>query len=203
MAGVIRNDAKRTEAGEASGQASTSSSQAQRIIQAAHENARALLAEAVEQVEAQSAESAERGKVEGMQQAQHMRQEIQGMSQRMWNEVEGEIVRTGMQMAQALLQHEINSYEDAIVNVVTSALKAAQDAREVFLRVHPSHAVALRENKQRLLDALALARQVDIREDRQVSEGGVLIQTESGVIDAQLETQIAEIERLLNAQGAK
>ena len=201
MAGVIKNDAKRNEAGHSGGHPSASGAQAQRIIETAHENAKALIAEAVEEVEAQARESSELGKEEGMRQAQHMRQEIQGMSQRMWNEVEGEIVRTGMKMARSLLLHEIKTHEEAIVDVVTSALRAAQDAREIFLRVHPSHADVLRKNKQRLLDALALARQVDIREDRQVAEGGVLIQTESGVIDAQLETQISEIERLLNAQG--
>jgi flagellar biosynthesis/type III secretory pathway protein FliH len=53
--------------------------------------------------------------------------------------------------------------------------------------------------KPRLVDALAMVKDVDVREDRKVKPGGVLIQTVSGVIDATLETQLAEIARVLGA----
>jgi type III secretion protein L len=201
MAGVIKNDGARTKRGPSTSQSQGAESQAKRIIQSAKETASAILAEARSEVEEASRANIELGMQEGIAQAEHMRQEIQGLSQRMWNEIEGEIVRAGMKIAREILLAEIAEREDAIMNVVTSALGAAQDAREVFLRIHPDHVHALRDNKQRLVDALALARQVDVREDRKVSQGGVLIQTESGVIDAQLETQISELERLLSGHG--
>ena len=46
---------------------------------------------------------------------------------------------------------------------------------------------------------LTRAKDLEIREDRRVKQGGVLIETESGVIDAQLETQLEEIGRVLGA----
>lgn len=200
MAGVIKNDGARLKRSPSTSQTEGPESQAKRIIQSANETANAILTDARAEVEQAARANIELGMQEGIAQAEHMRQEIKGLSQRMWNEIEGEIVRAGMQIAKEILQAEISGREDAIMNVVTSALAAAQDAREVFLRIHPDHVDALRDNKQRLVDALALARQVDVREDRKVSQGGVLIQTESGVIDAQLETQISELERILGGQ---
>jgi flagellar biosynthesis/type III secretory pathway protein FliH len=56
--------------------------------------------------------------------------------------------------------------------------------------------VILRQNKEQLINLLLRAKDIDIREDKQVFEG-IILQTESGVIDAQLKTQVEEITRLL------
>ena len=64
---------------------------------------------------------------------------------------------------------------------------------------NPADVAVLRDHKTRLIDALGRARDVEVREDRNVKPGGVLVQTESGVIDAQLETQLEEIARVLGA----
>ena len=44
---------------------------------------------------------------------------------------------------------------------------------------------------------LTRAKDLEIREDKRVKPGGVLIETESGVVDAQLETQLEELEHAL------
>ena len=63
--------------------------------------------------------------------------------------------------------------------------------------VHPKDAGILRKYKAKLVSVLARARDVEIREDRRVKQGGVLIETESGVVDAQLETQLEELAHVL------
>ena len=181
----------------APGEASETQARAQKMIDETKASAAAMLDDARRRVADEIRTASETGQQEGFAQAEHMRDEIGGMEQRMLKEVEGEVVRTALQIAEELLGEEMGRRDDAIVDLVVSALQSAQDAREVFLRIHPSQAAILRKHRSSLKDALTVAREVDVREDRKVTPGGVLIQTESGVIDAQLDTQLAEIARVL------
>jgi flagellar biosynthesis/type III secretory pathway protein FliH len=170
------------------------------VVEEAEIIAAQILDDAREQVQELARDSAAQGRQEGEQQAEHLRQEISEMEQRMLKEVEGEIVRTALRVASELIEAEMAEREDAVVDMVCTALKeTARNARDVFLRVNPADSAVLRDNKSRLIDALGRARDVDVREDRNVPVGGVLIQTESGVVDAQLETQLDEIAKVLGA----
>jgi len=173
--------------------------QAEGILGQARQTAASLIEEAHRDVRDKLAQAKSAGHDDGFAEAEAMREEIAGLEQRMVKEVEGEIVRTALRVAEDLLAVELARRDDAIVDIALAALTVARDAREVFLRVHPSGTKALRAHHQRLLDALAVARALDVREDRKVKPGGVLVQTESGVVDAQLETQLAEIARVLGA----
>lgn len=169
------------------------------LLQEAERGRQTLLADARADVERWIEEAVADGGEEGAAQAQHMRDEIAGLEARMLKEVEGEVVRTAVMVAHSILLAEIQIREDAVVDVAVTALIAAKTARDINLRVHPRDANALRSAKNRLVSNLTRAKDLEIREDRRVKPGGVLIETESGVIDAQLETQLEEIARVLGA----
>ena len=84
-----------------------------------------------------------------------------------------------------------------VVELVANALASVKDADRVWLRVNPLDAPTLKTHKARLINVLGRASDIDIRIDRSVKEGGVLIQTGSGAVDAQLDTQLEEIGRIL------
>lgn len=172
---------------------------AQAVLDAARVAANEAVEEAHEQAHEMAREAADSGQQEGISEAEHLREQIAQMEQRMLQEVEGEVVRAALRVAAELLHAEMTAREDAVVDIVCTALGTAQHARDIFLRVSPVDVATLRDNKVRLVDALGRARDVEVREDRNVKAGGVLIQTESGVIDAQLETQLEEIARVLGA----
>ena len=69
--------------------------------------------------------------------------------------------------------------------------------REIFLRVNPADLQFIRDKKPDLLDVLSRAKEIGIREDPDVARHGVIIETDAGSIDAQLETQLAVLERTL------
>ena len=152
-------------------------------------------AEAARWIEA----AASAGGEEGQAQAQHMRDEIAGLEARMLKEVESEVVRTAVKVAGEMLVAELQLREDAVVDIAITALVAAKNARDINLRVNPRDAAVLRAAKDRLVSNLTRAKDLEIREDRRVQVGGLLIETEAGVIDAQLETQLEEIARVLGA----
>jgi len=169
------------------------------VLEQARDAASKSIEEAREQAEEMTREAAEAGQQEGISEAEHLREQIAQMEQRMLQEVEGEVVRAALRVAGELLHAEMAARAETVVDIVCTALGTTQQARDVFLRVSPVDVGVLRDNKLRLVDALGRARDLEVREDRNVKPGGVLIQTESGVIDAQLETQLEEIARVLGA----
>lgn len=164
----------------------------------AEKKAQALLDDTEREMVELVQRATEEGASEGTAQAQHMREEIAGLEARMLKEVEGEVVRAAMRVARELLAAEMQLREDAVVDVAATALVAAKTARDINLRANPRDAAVLRNHKARLVSVLTRAKDLEVREDRRVRPGGVLIETESGVVDAQLETQLEELELVLS-----
>lgn len=164
------------------------------LIEEAEEKARALVADARRQVADMIAQAAADGEREGGEQAAHMRDEIAGLEARMLKEVDGEVVKASLRVARDLVAAELHAREDAVVDIAATALAAAKTARDINLRTSPRDAPIMRQHKQRLVAVLTRAKDLEIREDKRVKPGGVLIETEAGVIDAQLDTQLDELE---------
>lgn len=171
--------------------------EADALIEEAERDARALLEETEREVAAMITQAAADGEREGAEQAAHMRDEIAGLEARMLKEVEGEVVKAALRVARDLATAELQTREDAVVDVAATALAAAKTARDINLRTSPRDAPILRQHKQRLVAVLTRAKDLEIREDKRVRPGGVLIETEAGVVDAQLDTQLEELEAAL------
>jgi type III secretion protein L len=169
------------------------------LLAEAERGKQAMLDDARAEVQRWIDAAAAEGGDEGAAQAQHMRDEIAGLEARMLKEVEGEVVRAAVRVAAEMLAAELMLRDDAVVDVTATAIVAARNARDINLRVNPRDAAALRAAKGRLVANLTRAKDLEIREDRRVSPGGVLIETESGVVDAQLATQLDELARILGS----
>ena len=101
-------------------------------------------------------------------------------------------------IARKVIGSELEIRPLAVVDIVKQALsEKARARRELFLRVHPDDLTLLREHKPELLEVLSRAKEIGIREDPDVAPHGVIIETDAGIIDAQLDTQLAVFERIL------
>lgn len=105
-----------------------------------------------------------------------------------------------MAIARRVIGRELEFHPEAIVEIVKQALgDKARQRREITLRVNPADAQMLRDSRKELLEMVSRTKDIAIREDPQVAPHGVVIETEAGIIDAQLETQLGAFERLLGA----
>ncbi|HET6347411.1 MAG TPA: FliH/SctL family protein, partial [Myxococcota bacterium] len=101
-------------------------------------------------------------------------------------------------IARRVLGRELEFHPEAVVQIVKQALgEKARQRREISLRVHPDDLQMIREHKAELLEILSRTKEIAIRADPEVGRHGVIIETDAGIIDAQLETQLAAFERVL------
>ncbi len=80
---------------------------------------------------------------------------------------------------------------------MAQALKTVRHQRDVNIRVNPAQVAALETHKKTLLGALSRAKDVQIRADPSIRPGGCVIETELGILDADLRTQMEILERAL------
>lgn len=141
-------------------------------------------------------EAKQEGAQKGHQQAEQFKEKLSKLKSLYASETEQDLMRNAIDVAQKLVSAELDSSPEALLRFVQEVLKTVSEAEIVRIRANPKDTKILKNNQELLLNLLQRAKEIDIREDKQVFEG-ILLQTESGVIDAQLKTQVEEISRIL------
>ena len=116
-----------------------------------------------------------------------------------------EIVRLALRVAEKILRQRIETHPDAIVPMVDEALRAflAQNQTRVVLRVNPADEKALATRRQRWLERNPTIGGLVVVPDEAIGRGGCRLESESGTVDATLETQLEVIERHLLGEGSR
>lgn len=177
-------------------------SEAQQIIGRAGGEAEEIRQQAEHEADAIRQQARDEGYAEGRAQgAAELAEVIAGIVRRQ-QQIEAQAVpqlkELALTIARKILGRELEFSPEAVVDIVKQALsEKARQRREIFLRVNPADMQAIREHKAELLEILSRAKEIGIREDPDVQRHGVIIETDAGIIDAQLETQLEVFERVL------
>jgi flagellar assembly protein FliH len=118
-------------------------------------------------------------------------EEITGVRQRLRHEAEQQIVALSLAVARRILHRELTVEPEAVTGLLKAALERL-DIRELHrIRVHPDTAPLL----ERHLEKIGLPRKVELIADPALERGALILESDSGSLDASVETQLAEIER--------
>ena len=154
------------------------------------------LKQARDQSQALLKEAREEGMKTGATQAEQLKQKLGKLKDLYASELSQDLLRNALEASYNLVHAELNSAPNGLIQFVKAALQSVPEVQEVRIRANPDDVAILRKHKTALINLLQRAKDIDIREDKQVSDG-IILQTEVGVIDAQLKTQIEEITRVL------
>jgi flagellar assembly protein FliH len=110
---------------------------------------------------------------------------------------EGEIVRLAMGIAERIVQQQVALDRGVVVEMTKAAVSRLLDRESITVRVNPADFERMREHREDVL-ALGDVAHMRIIEDQRVDRGGVVVETESGSVDARIATQVAEARRVLH-----
>ncbi len=118
-------------------------------------------------------------------------EEVTGTRQRMRHESEQEIVALALAIARRVLHRELTIEPEAVLGLLKAALERL-DIRELHrIRVHPDTALLL----GKYIEKIGIPRRVELIGDAALEPGALVLESNSGSLDASVETQLAEIER--------
>ncbi len=105
------------------------------------------------------------------------------------------VIPVALKAAKKIVGKEIELSEDVIVDIVASNLKAVAQHKKVTIFVNKKDLDILDKNKPRLRDLFESLESLSIRPRDDVALGGCIIETEIGIINAQLEHRWRVLEK--------
>ena len=165
------------------------------ILEGAHAQAARILAAAEHERERITAQARRDGEAEGLR---RYLDAIAGVSARLdefYQKAEPELVKLATGVARKIVSTELTSQPDTIVQMVRQALTGVRQARRVVIQVPPPHVENLRAQASEL--DLSSTCEIQVMADASLAPGGCRIETELGLVDARLETQLSIIEQAL------
>lgn len=158
----------------------------------------------VDEAKEQAYETRQHGYAEGREEAlaeftQQTAAALQQLKQ-LEARVEPEYIALVRDCCEKVLGQELTLNPEAIVELVRTVLKSARQQREIIVRLNPQDVPILERSKGRLMQVLARASEVQLREDPLIDRGGCQVMTELGSIDASLERQLDALGAALGAE---
>lgn len=173
--------------------------EARNLLAAARERAAAIRAEAEEAYEARKREGYEDGVMEGrMEQAEKMMETAMQAVEYIEN-IEETLVGVVTSAVRKIIG-ELDEKE-RIVRVVRTALVAVRSQQKVLIRVCPADEAAVRDALSAMIaSAPGGVSFLDVSADPRMKPGDCILESELGVVDAGLETQLKALENALSSK---
>ena len=115
----------------------------------------------------------------------------------LWAQQEPEMVALALDIARQVVKTEVTQNPEVVRALIANAVRRITDKDNVRVRVSLTDAPRVKEMRQDLMDLMDGLRHLEIVDDRRVGEGGCVIETNAGTIDAKIETQLSEVARAL------
>jgi len=111
-----------------------------------------------------------------------------------WEET---MLRLSIRVAEKIVGEQLRLHPESIVEIVREVLKSIRPGKHLTIQVNPADAQYARARIDRLKEALGTSSEFEIVAAANVAPGGCVIESELGIIDARLETQLKCLEDAL------
>ena len=166
---------------------------------------RNLISRAREEAQSIKEAAAKEGYQEGLEQAKADILDVKNaitafffFFQAVFDYIAPDILEISVEIAQKIIKKELQQDPNAILDNILALLKTlSKEETKITLRVNPAQVSLLKSEVPSLLNEAGLDAKVLVVPDETIMEGGCVVTTNNGVIDATIETQLAVISEAL------
>ena len=108
--------------------------------------------------------------------------------------IQKQILPLSLKAAKKIMGEELRLHPDRIVDIVLTSLKPVTQHRKIIIYVNRADLQVLEENKNKIRNIFEHLENLSIQERADIEQGGCMIETEAGIINAQLENQWRALE---------
>lgn len=172
---------------------------ATQILKEAYDNASELISLAETRAENIHREAYQAGRDEAEKELIENLLAIKEVRLQTLQEVEQDVLKLSVKLAEKIIGREIQQDDTTRGEIVLNALRQARQQEMLTVRVS-SVDLPLVEQMREKIDSFGRAKHIDFIADQSIREGGCIIESQSGTIDARLETQLRILEDALLAR---
>ena len=124
--------------------------------------------------------------------------EFMNAKQEVFDKIAPEILTISVDIAKKIIKKELQQDPTIIIDNIMEILKGlSKEETKITIRVNPAQVSLLKTEIPNVLSSAGLDAKVLIVPDETIMEGGCMVTTTNGVIDATIETQLAVISEAL------
>lgn len=178
----------------------TASSKAREILQKAQQEAEEIIRKACEEREKERKGGYQQGYEEGLAQVTEMLAKARVEYDQILKSSQHDVLNLAFKIAEKIIGKQLQMDQNLIMDIVAQALQAVRQSRQITIRVNPEDAKILKANREGFVQALGTGRVVDFVEDKKIERGGCIIESEIGIVEAQLQTQLDRLRKVLSSE---
>ncbi|HSX13933.1 MAG TPA: HrpE/YscL family type III secretion apparatus protein [Chlamydiales bacterium] len=110
------------------------------------------------------------------------------------SDIQKKILPLAITAARKILGEELKMHPDRIVDIVLNSLKPVTQHRRIVIYVNRADLQTLEDNRPKIKKIFEHVENLSIQERDDIEPGGCMIETEAGIINAQLENQWRALE---------
>lgn len=133
----------------------------------------------------------EKGEAAWTDQIAHLEKE----TAKVYDEVHAKVLPVALKAAEALVGRELSLNPDTIGDIVMKNLKSVADHKRITVYCHKDDFESLQRRKDEMKQMFERLENLVVQERGDVQQGGCIIETEAGIINAQWETQVNSLQR--------
>ena len=155
-----------------------------------------ILKQVEEEFEKNKKEGFSQGRDEGFSSVTEQVMAFEKMKEDFYEKAEENIIRLVTQVAEKVIGKIVQENGEAIKAIVKQAIESSLGDR-ILIRVSPEDYKTVSAAESEFRDILDRTKRLTFKEDESIAQGGCVVETEVGTIDARLETQLKAIKKAL------
>jgi flagellar assembly protein FliH len=123
--------------------------------------------------------------------------EINAEREDFYNRAEPELVKLSVAIAEKVVAQHLAVKPDAVVELVRTHVKRLRDREALSVRVNPDDLAAMTDARPTLMAEIDGVREIHLFDDRRVGQGGAVLESANGSLDARIPSQFDIINRAI------
>jgi len=121
--------------------------------------------------------------------------DLDGLRDKVFRESEEDLLKLAIMIARKIIQQEISLHPQILANIVAATIVDCSEIERINIRLNPTDYTVVAADRHGFLGNLCPDTHVSLSPDETISQGGCIVDTTTGTVDARIETQLDEIFR--------
>lgn len=109
------------------------------------------------------------------------------------------VIELTMEIAKKVIQQELKTHPDALLHIIKQTLSSVYETDSISIGVAPEDFSFVQKQREQLLAMDNGQVEIKVFPDYSIQQGGCMIRTSSGSVDARIDVQLSEIKNVLLA----
>lgn len=172
---------------------------AEELLEHAKEDSETFLKNTEEECERLRQEAKAQGFKDGCNEWNALLAFLQQEIQNLRNRVRDSLVQLAVASVKKIIGKELEMHPETIVSIISQALKELTQNKQITIYLNPKDLQIVEQNRPELKKIVEYADTLILTTKPEVTPGGCIIETEAGIVNAQLDVQLLALEKAFSS----